>query len=480
LTHRVTFTAVLLALSAAAPVQSSAQTPTMPSTLRYGSGLVDVPVSSVMRHLQVTGTLSTLWVQLPRRVEIGESGQPSGYGPGRDDIMADGSVAVGLFDRGEVGFTLQSLNAAEEGGNMWGVFGRLRLWEPVDQGVGLAVGGRYVTSPTFGDGVELAPGRLGFPDERLRRTYTSVPGMSSNLSLYAVATAYVRGYDGGPLPENDLTLSLGYGGGTFREGGELDFYSEGRGGGWFAGTSLHLGFNDRTRLTLMAEHNGFDVNVGAQVDWAGVRLGAQYLALNHSRPLEGHESEYMKPKLGLVASLAVCLDAPGFRCRPTGMRRTEPDTIYFAAPPPDTVVVQVGEVAEPEGTPSSICLATGQNVSIRVTVVGDTLVGADAVPLRDLRPGLEFAGAYAGDAFWYQDDRVIVFEGGDFGKSNDTFPVDCDQILRVGMYEGVPVFAVISARRPLDVIFVPVRPGLWQRYERGLRREPEGGGTGSP
>jgi hypothetical protein len=229
----------------------------------------------------------------------------------------------------------------------------------------------------------------------------------------------------------------------------------------------------------MAEHNGFDVNVGAQVDWAGVRLGAQYLALNHSRPLEGHESEYMKPKLGLVASLAVCLDAPGFRCRPTGMRRTEPDTIYFAAPPPDTVVVQVGEVAEPEGTPSSICLATGQNVSIRVTVVGDTLVGADAVPLRDLRPGLEFAGAYAGDAFWYQDDRVIVFEGGDFGKSNDTFPVDCDQILRVGMYEGVPVFAVISARRPLDVIFVPVRPGLWQRYERGLRREPEGGGTGS-
>ena len=90
----------------------------------------------------------------------------------------------------------------------------------------------------------------------------------------------------------------------------------------------------------------------------------------------------------------------------------------------------------------------------------------------ELRPGLEFAGAYAGEAFWYQDDRVVVFEGGDFGKSPDTFPIDCDQILRVGMYEGVPVFSVISASRPLDVIFIPVRPGVWHRYERGFRRTP--------
>ena len=70
-------------------------------------------------------------------------------------------------------------------------------------------------------------------------------------------------------------------------------------------------------------------------------------------------------------------------------------------------------------------------------------------------------------------DRVIVFEGADYGKSADTFPVDCDQILRVGVYQGVPVFAVISVRRPLSVIFIPVRPGVWHRYERGIRR-PEG------
>ena len=97
------------------------------------------------------------------------------------------------------------------------------------------------------------------------------------------------------------------------------------------------------------------------------------------------------------------------------------------------------------------------------------------VPLSDVGPGLVFAGAYAGNAFWYQNDDVIVFEGADFGKSEDTFPVDCSQVLRVGIYQGVPVFAVVSASRPLDVVFIPVRPGVWHRYERGLRRSPDAG-----
>ena len=447
----------------------------MPSTLRYGSGLIDIPVSSVLPHLHITGTLSGSKIQLGRRVLIDETGQPAGYGPGRDDILADGSVAVGLYDWGEAGFTVQSLNGPDEGGNIWGVFGRLRLWEPVDQGVGFAVGGRYLTSPTFGDGIAYAPGRLGFADERLRKEYTTVRGLESNLSMYAVATAFLRGFDGGPIPENDMTFSLGYGGGTFSQGGGLDFYSDGHAGGWFMGGSLNTRLGERTQLTLMAEHNGFDINIGAHVDWAGVRIGGQYLGSNHHWPKDGHDSEYMKPKWGLLASVAVCPGEPGFRCRPRMMRRTEPDTIYIPPPPPDTIVVNTGAAVRPaaQGVPANICLSTGQNVPIQITSVGDTLVGPDAVPMRELGPGLEFAGSYAGSAFWYQDDQVIVFEGGDFGKSDDTFPIDCGQILRVGLYQGVPVFAVVSASRPLDVIFIPVRPGVWHRYQRGFRRSPK-------
>jgi hypothetical protein len=452
----------------------SAQTPTMPSTLRYGSGLMDIPVSSVLPHMTITGTFSGFFSQLGRRIEIDEAGTPSGFGPGRDDFLTDGSVAIGLFDRAEAGITVQSLAAADEGGNIWGLFGRLRLWEPIDQGVGLAVGGRYLTSPTFGDGVTYSPGRLGFADDRLREDYTDIRGMDTNVSLYAVATAYLRGYDGGILPENDMTFSFGYGGGMFSEGGDLDFYADGRTSGWFVGTALHIGMGQRSQLTVMAEHNGFDVNLGAQFDWDGVRIGAQYLAANHDWPPQGHYSEYQKPKFGIMLSLAICPNQAGFRCRPTMMRRTEPDTVFIPPPPPDTIVVRVVDGGAPmlRGEASSICLSTGQNVPIEVTEAGDTLVGPGFVPVRQLRPGLVFAGAYAGNAFWYQDGEVIIFEGGDFGRSADTFPIDCDQVLRVGIYQGVPVFAVVSAARPLEVIFIPVSPGVWRRYERGLRRSP--------
>lgn len=467
---RVVLGALALCIVASGSVQ--AQTPTMPSTLRYGSGLMDVPVSSVLPHLHVTGTLSGFYSSIGQRAQVGEEGTVVGYGPGRSELYTDAAFAVGLLDRFETGVSLQSFGDDASGGDVWGLFGRIRLWEPVDQGLGLAAGGRWLTSPSFADGGSYAPGRLGIADERLRDDYTgSARGVGSELSLYAVATAYLRGFDGGPLPENDLSLTLGYGGGMFRSGGDLDFYAPGHTNGWFAGSALHLGLGPVTRLTLMAEHNGFDVNVGAQLDWDGIRVGAHYLATNHAWPATGHTSEYQEPKLGFVVSAAICPREPGLRCRPRGMQRIEPDTIYIPPPPPDTVVVGTVETAEePEGEPASICLSTGQNVSVRITAAGDTLVGDAGVPLDDVRPVLAFAGQYAGETFWYMDGRPIVFEGRQFGRSDDTFPVDCRQILRVGVYEGVPVFGTVSAVRPLSMIFVPVRPGVWQRYERGIGR----------
>lgn len=448
-----------------------AQTPSMPSTLRYGSGLIDIPTSSVLPHLHVTGTLSGFHSSIGQRVQVGEEGTVMGYGPGRSQWYMDGSVAIGLADRLETGVSIQSLGDEASGGDVWGLFGRLRLWEPIDQGLGLAVGARWLTSPSFGDEGEYAPGRLGFPDERLRDVYDGAPrGLGSELSLYGVATAYLRGFDGGPLPENDMSFTLGYGGGMFRAGGDLDFYAPGHANGWFAGGAMHLGLGPSSVLTLMAEHNGFDVNVGAHLDWSGIRVGAQYLATNHDWPASGHVSEYQEPKLGFVASFALCPSEPGLRCRPRRMQRIEPDTVYIPPPPPDTIVVEtVDTPPEMEEEPTTICLSTGQNVPIRVTAAGDTLVGDAGTSLEEARPDLDFAGDYAGDAFWYQDGRPIVFENGRFGKVEDTFPVDCRQILRVGVYEGVPIFSTVSARRPLRVLFIPVRPGVWQRYERGLR-----------
>lgn len=466
--------AAALALVAAGLEGVGAQTPTMPSTLRYGSGLMDVPVSSVLPHLHVTGTFSGFYSTLGQRVEVDESGVVTGYGPGRSHLYTDGSVAIGLWDRIETGISLQSFGDVSSGGDLWGLFGRIRLWEPVDQGLGLAVGGRWLTSPSFDDDGSYAPGRLGFADRRLRDRYTGpARGMATELSLYGVATAFVRGFDGGPLPKNDMSFTLGYGGGMFREGGDLDFYAPGHANGWFVGSALHLGTGPHSQLTMMVEHNGFDVNVGAQFDWDGIRVGAQYLATNHEWPATGRVSEYQEPKLGFMASVAICPKESGFRCHPRMMERFEPDTLYIPAPPPDTVVVRVGEdrpSLEAAGEVSTICLSTGQNVPIAVTPVGDTLVGEGAISLEEARPEMTIAGAYAEGAFWYLDDRPISFETYQFGKAEGTFPVDCGQILRVGVHEGVPIFSTISARRPISVLFVPVRPGVWQRYERGLRR----------
>lgn len=452
------------------PAHGSGQTPTMPSTLRYGSGLMDVPVSSVLPHLHMTGTLSAFRSSLGQRVQVGEDGTVTGYGPGRTEIYTDGSLAIGLFDRLETGVSLQSFGDEASGGSLWGLFGRLRLWEPVDQGLGLAVGGRWLTSPSFGGAGSWAPGRLGFSDERLRDDYDGPPrGLGSELSLYGVATAYLRGFDGGPLPENDLSLTLGYGSGMFKDGGDLDFYAPSHTNGWFVGGALHLGLAPGSQLTLMVEHNGFDVNVGAHYDWQGIRVGAQYLATNHEWPASGHFSEYQQPKLGVLASIAICPGQRGLRCRPRTMERVEPDTLWIPPPPPDTVIV--GEVASsepPEGEAMTICLSTGQNAPVRVTQEGDTLVADGWVSLSEVRPYMDLAGSYAGDAFWYQVDRTIFFENAEYGKVEETFPIDCTQILRVGVYEGVPVFSTVSARRPLSVLFIPVRPGVWQRYERGV------------
>lgn len=73
-------------------------------------------------------------------------------------------------------------------------------------------------------------------------------------------------------------------------------------------------------------------------------------------------------------------------------------------PPPDTVVVMdtitiTREVPPPlpEGDAATICLSTGQNIDIRVSAAGDTLIGPRRVRLRDLGPAVGFVGTYAGD-----------------------------------------------------------------------------------
>lgn len=100
-----------------------------------------------------------------------------------------------------------------------------------------------------------------------------------------------------------------------------------------------------------------------------IRLGAQYLAANYGEPSGGYFSEYRKPKWGIMASIALNPGgSDGILSKPHLMARPMPDTVRLPAPAPDTVRI-TREVAPalPDGNPANVCLATGENVQVRVS-----------------------------------------------------------------------------------------------------------------
>lgn len=453
---------LLVAAVATAASSAQAQTTKMPSTLRYGSGYLDVPVASVLPHLAVTGTFSGFNVNTDRTVFVDNQGRIIGFGPELSQWYFDGSVALGLFDRVEIGTTLQSFNDSDSGGNMWGAFGRLALLRPETEGIGLAGGVRYVAAPSFDDDVNYQPPRLGFPD----RDFTEEPfDINTELSFYGVASAMLRGLEANWLPDWDATVSIGYGTGMFQDGDDYEFYTYADSKGWFVGGALHALLGESTLLNIMGEWNGFDVNLGLQLDFSGIRVGGHVLGANYWTDV----GIYRSPKYGFLASACLDLAGPTFLCRPALMERPVmvPDTVRLPAPPPDTVIV-TREPELPTGTAATICLATGQDVQVIVTAQNDTLVGPTRVSIRTLRPGVVFAGTYAEGRDWFVADQPIVFEERQYLKSGGEVSLNCPDIIRVGEFMGVPLFAMRTAERPFEMLYVPVRPGVWQAYQAGL------------
>lgn len=305
------------------PVAVQAQAPPFSQTLRWGTGYLDVPVAAVLPGGSFRAAFSGFRVS------------PDVLPGDESRFHGDGVLSLGLFDRLELGTSLQSFNDAGDGGNLVGFFGRALIVDPTATGFGLAAGVRRLGQPDV-PGAPVATPRLGFPAPGLLRRDPSTGGeVDADWSLYGVASLFLPGIQAPGLPDNTVSLSLGWGTGLFREGEDVEVYADGSWGGWFGGVSLDLRLGEATTLSLMADHGGLDTNLGGEVAWNGVRAGVHLLGLNHGESV----SPWRSRKVGFSVSLTAC---PLLRrdCRP-GVRRAHlPDTVRLPAPPPDTVIVR--------------------------------------------------------------------------------------------------------------------------------------------
>lgn len=285
-----------LALAVLVSAQAvTAQSLRMPTTLRYGSGLLDIPVASVLAHGALSLSYSGFKLSTDQTILLDRMGREAGHKEGFDKWLSDGALAIGLFDRVELGASIQHFDDEENGGNMFGGFARVSLLPASMQRFALAAGARYVTSPSYGSGFpDVQPGRLGHPDYRVLASPAGGDDFSGNLSPYVVATA--NAVSSGSV---DMTLTAGWGMGLFSAGSDLDFYSAGGSGGLFGGAGLHFAMGGGRLMHLMAEYNGFEMNAGLQVDLGNIRVGA----FSHGLNADG-ESTYRSRKFGIQAALA--------------------------------------------------------------------------------------------------------------------------------------------------------------------------------
>ena len=282
--------------------------------------------------------------------------------------------------------------------------------------------------------------------------------MDTDFSFYAVAGVDLPGLPSSFLPDHDFAFTLGWGTGAFNEGDRFDWYASGDTGGWFAGVAWNLELAESRMLTFMSEYNGFDWNVGTQLDLSGLRLGAHVLGANHS----SNTTVYRSSKFGLVASVALC--GRGL-CHASLRDRPDPDVVVLPAAPPDTVLItRVENPPPPAGTAVTLCLATGDGIAVLVTAAGDTLVGPSRTPLSELRPAVDFAGAYAANRAWFEAGDPITVEQRSYSRFGASVRLDCGDIRRVGEHEGVQLFVNGTDDTSPRTLYVPVRPGVWQPY----------------
>ncbi|MFL5575610.1 MAG: hypothetical protein ACJ79S_06560 [Gemmatimonadaceae bacterium] len=271
-TGRIAAAALVVSL---ATVRAAGAQQEYPATLYWDSGLIDIPVAWVS---PITGDFA-----------VNYSGKRFENDPDNvaklnynDRLNSQLTFSVAFAGRAEVGIAAFSSNP-EEGGFARGLLLREQdfrnrgaaRWLVPSVALGVRNIGPYGKIDRFGAGYELVAPTQANPNARhvpdsLHREF------KTNNSFYAVATKGVALTDIRPtLPDLAFSFSVGYGGGLFSDHGSIPRaqYAKNATGGLFYGVKGDFSPGPNMTLSLMAENNAWDFNVGGSLVYRGLRAG---------------------------------------------------------------------------------------------------------------------------------------------------------------------------------------------------------------
>lgn len=252
---------------------------TYPQTLYWGAGLIDIPVAWVAPlsgdfALNYSGKTFEKGDQTITKINY------------NDQLNSQLTFSVSVFGRVEAGVAFYSSNPE------YGFFGQALVineedyrgrpggWFIPSIAFGVRGIGPYGQVDRFGIGYSLLPPDPGSPNYRhvadsIHEEFDTSP------TVYGVGTKSFSLADiRSGWPDVNLSISVGYGNGLFSDDGELgDAYAKNSTGGLFGGLKVDFTPTPNAVLSLMAENNAWDFNVGASLDWRGMRFGLYWTEL---------------------------------------------------------------------------------------------------------------------------------------------------------------------------------------------------------
>jgi hypothetical protein len=245
---------------------------TFPQTIYWGSGLIDIPAA---------------WVgPIPGDFAINYSAKRFDADPNSEKINYNNRL------NSQLTFSISGWGVVEGGwaayssNPEWGFFGHALLinqqnlrakggavgWMP-SVAVGVRNVGPYKHIDRFGVGYSLVPTDGPNYDHVADSLHQSFNTAST---VYGVATESFSLTDIRPnWGDVDLSFTAGYGNGLFSDHGDLpvEQYAKHSTGGLFYGGKVDFNASPNLGVTLMAENNAWDYNVGGVLNYRGIRGG---------------------------------------------------------------------------------------------------------------------------------------------------------------------------------------------------------------